>query len=270
MNDILRVKSLNVRYGGNGAVKAGKRDVLRDISFCVESGEILAVVGESGSGKSTLCRAVMGFLPQSAECGGEIEYRGENILSCGEDRMCALRGSELAMVFQDPMTALDPTMSVGRQISEAIAAHNKNLSRGELRERAVELLERVGIDHPRERVKQYPYQFSGGMRQRIVIAIAIASQPKLLLADEPTTALDVTKQRQILELLRELNRSTGMAILLISHDLAVVAQVADRAAIINEGRIVELGTVEEIFRDPQHEYTKKLLEARRKLSEERE
>ena len=252
MNELLRVENLSVELSSPG----GKVQAVRDISFELNPGEILAIVGESGCGKSMLCKSVMKLLPKSAKiAGGKIIANGVDITDYSERHMRKLRGKLFSMIFQDPMTALNPTVSIGKQIEEAILVHEPKIKKEELHGRVMELMELVGIDRPHERYKLYPYNFSGGMRQRSVMAIALAAKPKILFADEPTTALDVTIQAQILDLLKEIQVKLGTATVLVSHDLGVVARAADRVAIMYAGKIVEIGTAEEIYYDPRHPYT---------------
>ncbi|RBM18334.1 glutathione ABC transporter ATP-binding protein [Prauserella sp. PE36] len=254
---VLRVRDLRVGFTGNGAevVAAGGLD------FEVRPGETLGIVGESGSGKSATVAAVMGLLPGTASVrAGEISLLGEDLLRVSPRRLRQLRGNDVAMVFQDPMTSLDPVMTIGDQIGEAITAHQHDLSKARVRERAAELLSLVGVSSPERRLDQYPHEFSGGMRQRVVIAMAIANDPRLLIADEPTTALDVTVQAQVLEALRAARDATGAATILITHDLGVVAEMADRLVVMYAGRIVEHGPVREVLRDPRHPYTRGLLD----------
>ncbi len=253
---ILEVKDLRVYF----STYAGEVQAVRGVSFDLKRGETLSIVGESGSGKSVTAKSIMRLLPEANTLikGGEILFEGQDILKLSEKRMQDIRGSKIAMVFQDPMTSLDPTMKVGRQITESLKKH-LGLSGQRARERAVELLTLVGIPNPEERVKQYPHQFSGGMRQRVVIAIALACDPQILIADEPTTALDVTIQAQILELLRELQEQLGMSVILITHDLGVVAHTAHRVAVMYGGKVVETGTLRETFYNPQMPYTWGLL-----------
>src|SRR5215204_825329 len=254
--NILEVKDLEVSFG----TSAGEVQAVRGITFDLRRGETLAIVGESGSGKSVTAKSLMRLLPEANTIlkGGEAIVEGEDLLKLSEKRMKDIRGSKIAMVFQDPMTSLDPTMRIGRQITESLKEH-LGLSGQRARERAVELLTLVGIPTPKDRIKQYPHQFSGGMRQRVVIAIALACDPQILIADEPSTALDVTIQAQILELLRDLQERIGTSIILITHDLGVVAQTARRVAVMYGGKIVETGTVREIFYNPQMPYTWGLL-----------
>ena len=253
---VLSVRDLRVSFGS----RRGRAQVVAGVDLDVAAGETLAVVGESGSGKSVAARSIMGLNPETNTIvrGGEILFEGEDLLTLSERRMQDIRGPKIAMVFQDPMTSLDPTMKIGKQIEESLKRH-LNLSGAGARERSVELLKLVGIPNAEARLKQYPHQFSGGMRQRVVIAIALACDPQVLIADEPTTALDVTIQAQILELMRELQDRLGMSIVLITHDLGVVASTAHRIAVMYGGKIVETGTVREIFYNPQMPYTWGLL-----------
>jgi peptide/nickel transport system ATP-binding protein len=248
---LLDVRDLSVGFGG--------REAVRGISFAIGAGETLGLVGESGSGKSAASLAVMGLLPSIARVGGEIEFDGVDLLRLSEDAMRRRRGREIALIFQEPMTALNPVMAVGEQIAEAVRAHHPEMTRAAVRAKVLEAMEEVGLPEVGRRAKDFPHQFSGGQRQRILIATAIVNKPRLLIADEPTTALDVTVQAQILELLNRLRQEHGLAMLFISHDLAVVAQVADRVAVMRRGEIVEQGAVEEIFGAPRHEYTRRLL-----------
>ena len=252
---ILSIENLRIHF----ETFAGEVQAIRGVNLKLEKGETLALVGESGSGKSVTAKSVMKLLSNNAIVKeGTITFKGENILEKSERDMQSIRGKEIAMVFQDPMTSLDPTMKIGKQITEVIIKHEK-ASKEEADKRAEELLELVGIPNAKERMKQYPHQFSGGQRQRIVIAIALACNPDVLIADEPTTALDVTIQAQILELLKELQQQFQMAIIFITHDLGVVANVADRVAVMYAGKVVEVGTADEVFYNPQHPYTWGLL-----------
>ena len=252
---ILSIENLRIHF----ETFAGEVQAIRGVNLKLQKGETLALVGESGSGKSVTAKSVMKLLSNNAVVKeGSITFKGENILEKSESDMQSIRGKEIAMVFQDPMTSLDPTMKIGKQITEVIIKHEK-ASKEEANKRAEELLELVGIPNAKERMKQYPHQFSGGQRQRIVIAIALACNPDVLIADEPTTALDVTIQAQILELLKELQQQFQMAIIFITHDLGVVANVADRVAVMYAGKVVEVGTAEEVFYNPQHPYTWGLL-----------
>jgi len=253
---VLRVSDLRISY----STYAGEVQAVRGTSFDLRQGETLAIVGESGSGKSVAARSIMRLNPESNTIvrGGEILFEGEDLLKLSERRMQAIRGPKIAMVFQDPMTSLDPTMRVGRQITESLKKH-LGMTGNAAKRRAVELLKLVGIPNPGDRFRQYPHQFSGGMRQRVVIAIALACDPQVLIADEPTTALDVTIQAEILELMRDLQARLSMSIILITHDLGVVASSAHRIAVMYGGKIVETGTVREIFYNPQMPYTWGLL-----------
>lgn len=252
---ILSIENLRIHF----ETFAGEVQAIRGVNLKLQKGETLALVGESGSGKSVTAKSVMKLLSNNAVVKeGAITFKGENILEKSERDMQSIRGKEIAMVFQDPMTSLDPTMKIGKQITEVIIKHEK-ASKEEANKRAEELLELVGIPNAKERMKQYPHQFSGGQRQRIVIAIALACNPDVLIADEPTTALDVTIQAQILELLKKLQQQFQMAIIFITHDLGVVANVADRVAVMYAGKVVEVGTVDEVFYNPQHPYTWGLL-----------
>jgi peptide/nickel transport system ATP-binding protein len=248
---LLEVRDLTVGFGQHEAV--------RGISFEINAGETLGLVGESGSGKSATSLAVLRLLPESARVGGAIRFDGEDLLALPEEAMRKRRGREIAMIFQEPMTALNPVMPVGAQIAEAVAAHHPEMGRKAVRTRVLEAMEEVGLPEVERRAKDYPHQFSGGQRQRILIAMAIVNRPRLLIADEPTTALDVTVQAQILELLKTLRREHGLAMLFISHDLAVVSQVADRVAVMQHGEIVEQAEAGRLFREPQHAYTRRLL-----------
>lgn len=252
---ILSIENLRIHF----ETFAGEVQAIRGVNLKLEKGETLALVGESGSGKSVTAKSIMKLLSNNAVVKeGTITFKGENILEKSERDMQSIRGKKIAMVFQDPMTSLDPTMKIGKQITEVIIKHEK-ASKEEADKRAEELLELVGIPNAKERMKQYPHQFSGGQRQRIVIAIALACNPDVLIADEPTTALDVTIQAQILELLKELQQQFQMAIIFITHDLGVVANVADRVAVMYAGKVVEVGTADEVFYNPQHPYTWGLL-----------
>ena len=252
MADLLNVEHLSVSF----FTPAGEAQAVRDVSFSLKAGEVLAIVGESGCGKSVLCKSILRLLPQTAKIkSGKIIVDGTDITAYREREMTALRGSLFSMVFQDPMTALDPTMTIGAQIAEAVLAHRPKLEKSAVRARVIELLELVGIDHAQERMALYPHSFSGGMRQRVVLAIALAGDPRILFADEPTTALDVTIQAQILDLLRDVQQKLGTATVFVTHDLGVVARVADRVAVMYAGKIIETGTAEDIFYDPRHPYT---------------
>ena len=261
---ILSVKNLQVSF----QTFDGKVQAVRGIDFDLKKGETLAIVGESGSGKSVTTRSIIQLLSDNALIeNGEIIFEQENILEKSESEMQQIRGKKIAMIFQDPMTSLDPTMKVGMQVAESMIKHLK-LSKKEALQQAVQLLEQVGIPNAEKRVNDYPHQFSGGQRQRIVIAIALACNPDILIADEPTTALDVTIQAQILELLKEIQQKNGTSIIFITHDLGVVANVADRVAVMYAGKIVEYGLVDEIFYNPRHPYTWGLLCSMPSLEEE--
>lgn len=252
MEELLQIENLSVSI----ASPAGTVRAVRDVSFSLYPGEVLAIVGESGCGKSILCKSIMKLLPKSAKIdGGRILADGIDITGYSGRDMRKLRGKLFSMIFQDPMTALDPTIPIGRQIAEAILVHEPRLGKESGYRRVIELMELVGIQEPKQRYSMYPYNFSGGMRQRSVMAIALAANPRILLADEPTTALDVTIQAQILDLLKEVQVKLGTATILVSHDLGVVARAADRVAIMYAGKIVEIGTAEEVYYDPRHPYT---------------
>jgi len=252
---LLEVKGLKVRFTTeDGVVRA-----VDDVSFELERGKVLGVVGESGSGKSVTAMTILGLTrDKNTAFEGEVDYRGENLLALPEARLREVRGNEIAMIFQDPMTSLNPVYTVGDQIVEAITTHEQ-ASKQEAKRRAVELLRQVGIPNPQQRVDDYPHQFSGGMRQRAMIAMALSCNPDVLIADEPTTALDVTIQAQILELLDRLRADFDSAVILITHDLGVVAEVADEIVVMYAGRIVERGPKRQVFYDPQHPYTWGLL-----------
>ena len=251
---VLEVRDLRVRFPSeDGLVTA-----VDGVSFEVDANETLGIVGESGSGKSVTSLAILGLLPKSAEISGEVLFRGEQILGLSERKMQPIRGRRIAMVFQDALAALNPVQKVGDQIAEAITVH-EDVPKGELRERVVNLLDVVGIPNPSQRVDQYPHEYSGGMRQRAMIAMSIANEPDVLIADEPTTALDVTIQAQVLEVLERIQDRTESSIMLITHDLGVVAGVADRVLVMYAGRQAEQSDVESIFYRPRHPYTQGLL-----------
>ncbi|WP_102028045.1 ABC transporter ATP-binding protein [Salirhabdus sp. Marseille-P4669] len=255
MEKLLEVKDLAVSFNTYG----GEVQAVRGVNFDLRKGETLAIVGESGSGKSVTSKTIMRLLAEhSVIKRGEILFEGEDLTKKSEKQMQKIRGRDISMIFQDPMTSLNPTLKVGTQIMEPLIKHQK-MSKAKARERAIELLDLVGIPNAELRIKQYPHQFSGGMRQRVVVAIALACNPKLLIADEPTTALDVTIQAQILELMKDIQKKMDSAIIFITHDLGVVANVADRVAVMYAGKIVEIGTVDEIFYNPKHPYTWGLL-----------
>ncbi|HDX9579866.1 TPA: ABC transporter ATP-binding protein [Bacillus pseudomycoides] len=256
MKTLLEVKDLQVSFD----IHAGEVQAVRGVTFDLKKGETLAIVGESGSGKSVTSKALMDLIPKPPGRikNGEIIFDGRDLTKLSEKEMQQIRGKEIAMIFQDPMTSLNPTMTIGNQIMEGLIKH-QGMSKADARKVALELLDLVGIPNPEARLKQYPHQFSGGMRQRVVIAMALACNPKLLIADEPTTALDVTIQAQILELMKDIQQKTEAAIIFITHDLGVVANVADRVAVMYAGKVVEIGTVDEIFYNPKHPYTWGLL-----------
>lgn len=255
MDKLLEVKNLCVNFGTYG----GEVKAVRGVTFDLHKGETLAIVGESGSGKSVACKTIMRILSSNGYIkDGQILFDGKDLTKVSEKDMEKVRGKDIAMIFQDPMTSLNPTMTIGKQIMEPIIKH-QGFSKEDARKRAIELIELVGISDAEKRFKQYPHQFSGGMRQRIVIAISLACNPKVLIADEPTTALDVTIQAQILELIKDLQEKTGVAVIFITHDLGVVANMADRVAVMYAGKIIEYGTSDDIFYDPKHPYTWGLL-----------
>jgi peptide/nickel transport system ATP-binding protein len=250
---LLEIDHLTIRFGATPAV--------RELSLRVQQGQVLGLVGESGSGKSVTALAVLRLLDAAAMVEGAIRFDSRNLLALGPEKMRKLRGRDIAMIFQEPMTALNPVMPVGEQIAEAIRVHHPEMSRRQVREAVLEAMEAVALADPARRHRNYPHQFSGGQRQRILIAMAIANRPRLLIADEPTTALDVTVQQQILELLASLRERFGLTMLFISHDLAVISQVADRVAVMRHGLLLEEASREAIFRNPVHPYTRALLGA---------
>lgn len=256
MSKVLSVQDLHVSFTTYG----GEVKAVRGVSFDLHKGETLAIVGESGCGKSVTSQSIMRLIPNppGKVTGGRILFKGRDLLKVTEPRMRKVRGADISMIFQDPMTALNPTLTIGEQIMEGILQHN-DVSKKEAKQKAIDMLKLVSIPNPEERLKQYPHQFSGGMRQRIVIAMSLVCEPDVLIADEPTTALDVTIQAQILELFKEIQKKTGVSIILITHDLGVVAQVADRIAVMYAGKIVEEGNRREIFYHSQHPYTQGLL-----------
>jgi oligopeptide/dipeptide ABC transporter ATP-binding protein len=265
MSIILKVDDLRVSF----ATEDGVVQAVGGVSFELHAGEVLAIVGESGSGKSVTAQTITGLTrAPNARITGSVTYRGRELNGLDDDKLRDVRGEQIAMVFQDPMTSLNPVYRVGDQIAEMIRAH-RDVSKGEAAERAVELLRSVGIPNPERRVRHYPHEFSGGMRQRVMIAMALALEPEVLIADEPTTALDVTVQAQILRLIDQLNRDRDLAVILITHDLGVVAEVADRVLVMYAGQIVENGTLDEIFYDPQHPYTWGLLGSLMRLDQSR-
>ena len=244
--------------------------VVRDLTFSVGQGEVLGLVGESGSGKSLTSLSILRLLDSAARVEGAIRFEGRDLLTLKPDQMRHYRGRKIAMIFQEPMTALNPVMPVGRQIAEAIETHQPELSRKQVRNAVVEAMTAVAIAEPEQRQRDYPHQFSGGQRQRLLIAMALVNHPSLLIADEPTTALDVTVQAQILLLLKALQQRNGLGMLFISHDLAVVAQIADRVAVMRRGMLLESGTRDQVFLHPRHAYTKSLLGAVPTLTTDRD
>jgi oligopeptide/dipeptide ABC transporter ATP-binding protein len=253
---LLDVRGLTTEF----KTHSGPLRAVNDVSFALPIGRVLAILGESGSGKSVMMRTILGIQARNARVSGEVLMNGTNLLSMPAREREGIRGKWISMIFQDPMTALDPVFTVEQQLVETVRRHNR-IDRGEARARAKELLELVQIPSPERRLKAYPFELSGGMRQRVVIAMALATKPKLLLADEPTTALDVTVQGRILQLLSDLQQQLGMSVIFVTHDLAVAAEIADDVAVMYAGRIVETGTVRDIVRNPTHPYTRGLLEA---------
>ena len=254
---LLSIENLQVHF----RTPEGVNRAVDGVSFAIGAGETLAIVGESGCGKSVTSMSILRLLPEPpAAIAGAIRFQGTNLLDLSDREMRKIRGNDISVIFQEPMTSLNPVLTVGRQIGETLRLH-QGLSRTQAEERAVEMLTLVGIPEPKRRVREYPHQLSGGMRQRVMIAIALACSPKLLIADEPTTALDVTIQAQILDLMRDLKRRVGAAIMLITHDLGVVAEVADRVVVMYAGRKVEEASVTDLFRNPRHPYTRGLMGA---------
>lgn len=255
MSNILEIKNLRTTF----STMQGKADAIRGVDLYVKENEILGIVGESGSGKSVTMKSVMGLLPRSAKVTADaLIYKGEDLTKKKEKELRQFRGREMAMIFQDPMTALNPLRTIGYHLTEVICRYRK-VSKKEAEAIAIEMLRQVGIPSPEARMKQYPHEFSGGMRQRVIISMALCCEPSLLIADEPTTALDVTIQAQILDLLKQLKQDRGMSVVLISHDMGVMANMCDRIAVMYGGVLVEEGTVDEIFYQPKHPYTKDLL-----------
>lgn len=258
---VLSVRDLNVSF----ATEAGRVDAVRGVNFDIWSGRTFAIVGESGSGKSITALSVIGLLDDNASVSGSIKLQGEELLTKTDEEMSAIRGARISMVFQDPLSALTPVFTIGEQIAEALLIHNPEMPKDKVRERCIELLEIVGITDPESRLDSYPHEFSGGMRQRVVIAIAIANDPDVIIADEPTTALDVTIQAQILDLMKKLQKEDGSSILLITHDLGVVAEMCTRVIVMYAGKIVEMAPVEKLFATPSHPYTQGLIASVPKL-----
>ncbi len=254
---LLEVKNLETSF----FTDAGEVKALNGISFNVEAGKVLGIVGESGSGKSVTAYSIMQILEKNGKIvNGSIKFDGKELVGCSEKDMHDIRGNRISIIFQDPMTSLNPTYTIGRQLREGILLHTKR-NKKEAEARALEMLQMVNVNEPKKRLKQYPYELSGGMRQRVMIAMALACEPDILIADEPTTALDVTIQAQILDVVQELQRDLGMAIIMITHDLGVIAQICDEVIVMYAGRICEQGTADEIFYNPKHEYTKGLLKS---------
>lgn len=266
MEPILQVKDLHVSFH----VKGGEVQAVRGMNFEIGEGETVAIVGESGSGKSVTAQTIMRLIPSppSRIKQGEIIFKGENLLKKSNKQMEAIRGKDIGMIFQDPMSSLNPTIRVGKQITEVMIKH-QNMSKVEAKKEAIEMLKLVGIKNAEARFDQYPHEFSGGMRQRVMIAIALACRPALLIADEPTTALDVTIQAQILDVMKEIQQRLGTSIILITHDLGVVAGTCDKVIVMYAGEVVETGTVMEIFKNPQHPYTRGLLRSMPRLDQKK-
>jgi len=267
MQPILEVKDLSVSF----KVRGGEVQAVRGVNFHVNKGEAVAIVGESGSGKSVTAQSIMRLLPTppSFVKNGSILFQGEEILNKTNKEMEAIRGKDIGMIFQDPMTSLNPTITIGKQITEGLIKH-QNVSNKDAKGRAIEMLQLVGIPNPESRFNQYPHEFSGGMRQRAMIAIALACNPSLLIADEPTTALDVTIQAQILDVMKDMQKKLGVSIILITHDLGVVADMCDRVVVMYAGKVVETGTKWEIFQNPQHPYTRGLLRSLPRLDQKKD
>ena len=264
MDSLLTVDGLSVQFN----TKKGINTAVDGISFSVGKGEILGIVGESGCGKSVTSLSILRLLGTNARISqGSVKLEGRELLSLSEDEMCKIRGNEIAMIFQDPMTALNPTLTIGDQLIEPLVIH-QGFNKKDARKEAVEVLKKVGISAPEKRLKEYPHQLSGGMRQRVMIAMAVSCAPKLLIADEPTTALDVTIQAQILELMLDLRQKMDTAVILITHDMGVVAETADNILVLYAGKVVEYGSVKEIFNTPKHPYTKGLLSSIPPLEED--
>lgn len=263
-NNILDIENLKISF----FTPAGEVKAVNDVSYHMKHGEVLGIVGESGSGKSVSSYSIMGLIAHPGKIvGGSIHFNGHQIETMTEKELQKIRGNEVSIIFQDPMTSLNPVYTIGNQLKEVLRLHTGK-SKQEIHDRAKELLELVGVNEPERRLKQYPHEFSGGMRQRVMIAMALACEPKLLIADEPTTALDVTIQAQILDLMVDLRRKINMSIILITHDLGVVSNVCDNIAVMYAGKVVEYGTIDEIFYNPKHQYTVGLLKSIPKINEE--
>ena len=262
---LLEVRDLEVSF----YTPAGEVKAVGGISYDLKEHEVMGIVGESGSGKSVEAYSIIGLLQNPGRViGGSIEFEGENLLDYTPEQMRQFRGNKVSMIFQNPMTCLNPVYTIGNQLTEALTCHDKTISKEDARKKAIEMLELVGINNAEKRMNQYPHEFSGGMRQRAMIAMALICSPKLLIADEPTTALDVTIQAQILELMKDLQRKENTSIIFITHNLGVVADICDRISVMYAGRIVEQGKVNDIFYDPQHPYTRRLLQSIPRLDEE--
>jgi ABC-type dipeptide/oligopeptide/nickel transport system ATPase component len=262
-DELLAVRDLRVVFPGTRPEDAA----VTGVSFAMNPGQTLGLVGESGSGKSTACLAIMGLLARGATVTGSITFRGTELVGLPERRLRRLRGKDIGLVYQDPMAALNPVKTIGAQLREPLRLH-LGMSRKQADERAIELLDRVGIDRPRDKLRSFPHEFSGGMRQRVVIAMAVSCNPTLLIADEPTTALDVSVQAQVLELLSDLTADLGIGLLIVSHDLSVVAGLADDVAVMRHGSVVEYGSVHQVFQRPAHPYTRDLLAVVRELEDD--
>lgn len=263
---LLQVKNLHTSF----FTDAGEVRAVNGISYNLDAGKVLGIVGESGSGKSVSAYSVLRILTDTGRVTeGEVLFKGENILNYSEQQMQKFRGSRISIIFQDPMTCLNPTFSIGSQLREAIRIHTDR-NKEEIQARALEMLQLVGVNEPEKRLKQYPHELSGGMRQRVMIAMALACEPDILIADEPTTALDVTIQAQILELMQDLQKKLGMAIIMITHDLGVIADMCDEIIVMYGGKVCERGTADEIFYNPRHEYTKGLIRSIPRISEKHE
>ena len=262
MAALLEIRHLTISFPVRNAASVVNVAAVRDLNFSIAKGEVLGLVGESGSGKSVTSLAIMRLLPPTADISGAIAFENEDLAGASDDHLRALRGRSIAMIFQEPMTALNPVMRVGDQVAEAVLAHSRNghrVSRSEAWQKTIDALTTVAIPEPDRRARDYPHQLSGGQRQRVMIAMAIVNRPQLLIADEPTTALDVTVQAQILDLLADLRQKFGLAMLFISHDLAVVSQVSDRVAVMYAGQIAETGPAQLLFQSPRHPYTRGLM-----------
>jgi len=263
---LLQVKNLHTSF----FTDAGEVKAVNGISYNLDAGKVLGIVGESGSGKSVSAYSVLRILTDTGRVTeGEVLFKGENILKYSEQKMQKFRGSRISIIFQDPMTCLNPTFSIGSQLGEAIRIHTDR-NKEQIQARALEMLQLVGVNEPEKRLKQYPHELSGGMRQRVMIAMALACEPDILIADEPTTALDVTIQAQILELMQDLQKKMGMAIIMITHDLGVIADMCDEIIVMYGGKVCERGTADEIFYNPRHEYTKGLIRSIPRISEKHE